>query len=330
MSSLCLQFDEVGPPSRVLHLSPHPQPALGPHDVRVTMRYAPINPADLNFIEGQYGRAAHPPCIPGHEASGEVSAIGSAVESLDVGDLVIPLLGTGCWTQEMTAGEQFFARLPHNIDPVQAAMLRINPPTAALILSEYETLEEGDWIVQNASNSGVGRSLIQIAAQRGIKTLNFVRRAELRDELISQGATAVVTDNDAGLAEAREILGDTPCRLAANAVGAESAIRLMDLLSIGGTMVTYGAMSRRSLKVPNKFLIFKNLNLKGLWVTKWFDQAGHAGMAKLLQPLAEMMSRKELLMPVAEIVPLADFQRAIELASGDARNGKIILDLTTA
>ncbi|MCP5556486.1 MAG: zinc-binding dehydrogenase [Verrucomicrobiaceae bacterium] len=330
MSSLCLQFDEVGPPARVLHLAQHPQPKLGPHDVRVTMRYAPINPADLNFIEGHYGRIPHPPCIPGHEGAGEVSAIGSAVESLSVGDLVIPMLGAGCWTQEMTAAEQFFARLPTHIDPVQASMLRINPPTASLLLSEYESLEEGDWIMQNAANSGVGRALIQIAAKRGIKTLNFVRRAELGDELIALGATAVFTDDDEGHEKARALLGDTPCRLAANAVGAESAIRLMDLLATGGTMVTYGAMSRRSLKVPNKFLIFKNLSLQGLWVTKWFEKAGHSGMAELLQPLAEMMNEKELLIQVQEIVPLSDFQRAIELASKDSRSGKIILDLASA
>ncbi len=54
-------------------------------------------------------------------------------------------------------------------------MLSINPPTAALLLNESIDLRPGDWVAQNAANSGVGRSLIAIAKARGLKTLNFVR-----------------------------------------------------------------------------------------------------------------------------------------------------------
>lgn len=326
-TSLCLSFDATGRPDEVLKLTERTLPPLTGHEVRVRMRYAPINPADLNFIEGTYGRAAHPPAVPGHEGCGEVEAVGPQVTSLKKGDVVIPLLGAGCWTQHMTAAEQHFALLPESIDPVQASMLRINPVTAWHLLTQHVELNEGGWVVQNAANSGVGRALIQIARLQGLRTLNFVRRPELVEEMKALGADAVFLDDENGLAAAREHLQGQEVRLAANAVGGDSAIRLMDLLSPEGMLVTYGAMSRRSLKVPNKFLIFKNLRLHGLWITRWFEKAGTQDLYKALEPLARMILDHELHTAVDEVIPLRDHRRALTRAAEGGRRGKVVLDL---
>ncbi len=291
------------------------------------MRYAPINPADINVIQGNYGRKPRLPCIPGHEGAGVVEAVGGEVASLKVGDPVIPLLGAGTWSQHMVAAEQFFARLPAAINLAQAAMLRINPVTAWLLLQEFQPLVEGDWIAQNAANSSVGRALIQIAKKRGIRTLNFVRRAELIPELTALGGDAVFTDDAEGLAAARERLDGEKVHLAANGVSGDSAIRLMDLLAPGGTLVTYGAMSLKSLKVPNGFLIFKDLHLRGLWVTRWLEHAGAGKLYEVLEPLTEMMLACELVLPIEEIVPFQEASRALARAAEPSRAGKILLDL---
>jgi trans-2-enoyl-CoA reductase len=325
MSSLCLLISENGSPPQVIRTAPHELSDLGPHDVRVRIHYAPINPADLNVIQGNYGRKPRLPCIPGHEASGVVEAIGPEVVSLAVGDLVIPLLGAGTWTQHMTAAEHFFAKLPPGLDLAQAAMLRINPVTAWLLLREYEPLIEGDWIAQNAGNSAVGRALIQIAASQGIRTISFVRRPELIPELMALGATAVFLDDASGLAAARARLGDEPVRMAANAVSGDSAIRLMDLLAPGGTLVTYGAMSLKSLKVPNGFLIFKDLHLRGLWVTRWLEHAPAGALLSVLEPLAEMLQTGQLHVPIEAIFPFTEAPRALARASESGRSGKILL-----
>lgn len=325
--SLCLSFAATGNPAEVLEVTERPLPPLSGHEVRVHMRYAPVNPADLNFIEGTYGRAAHPPAVPGHEGCGEVIETGPLVTSLKKGDVVIPLLGTGCWSQHLTAAELHFAKLPPGIDRVQASMLRVNPVTAWHLLKKYVDLPEGGWVLQNGGNSGVGRALIQIAKAFGLRTASFVRRPELIPELKALGADAVFLDDESGVAEARLLLRDEPLRLAANAVGGDSAIRLMDLLSPEGTLVTYGAMSRRSLKVPNKFLIFKNLRLQGLWITRWFEESGTAELAEVLEPLARMVAHGELVTAVDEIFPMTEHRNAILRAQEGGRSGKVILDL---
>ena len=128
------------------------------------------------------------------------------------------------------------------------------------------------------------------------------------------------------MAQAKALLGKTPVRLAANAVGGDSAIRLMDVLSSEGTLITYGAMSRRSLKVPNKFLIFKNLSLRGLWVTKWFEKASREELYDVLEPLTEMILSNELVTAIDEIIPFRDCTKAILRAQENSRAGKVILD----
>lgn len=328
MTSNCLLITENGPPAEVVKAAMHQLPDLGPHDVRVRMKFAPVNPADINVIQGNYGRKPRLPCIPGHEGAGVVEAVGAGVTSLCAGDPVIPLLGAGTWTQHMVAAEHFFAKLPAAIDLAQAAMLRINPVTAWLLLREFIPLAEGDWIAQNAGNSAVGRALIQIAKKQGVRTLSFVRRPELIAELTALGADAVFLDDAEGLAAARTRLGADKVHLAANAVSGDSAIRLMDLLAPEGTLVTYGAMSLKSLKVPNGFLIFKDLRLRGLWVTRWLEHAGADKLYEALEPLAEMMLAGELRLQIEEIVPFRESARALARAAESGRAGKILLNFS--
>ncbi len=118
-------------------------------------------------------------------------------------------------------------------------------------------------MVQNAANSAVGRSVIQIARARGLKTLNVVRRPELIDELKALGADVVVTEDTDLRTSVEELCGGSRPRLALNAVGGASALNLANALADRGTHVTYGAMGRQPLKIPNGLLIFREITFRG-------------------------------------------------------------------
>lgn len=320
-----LCFHQCGRPQEVLSLEPYDAPAPERHEVLVQMLYAPINPADLNFMEGTYGKLPQFPAVPGNEGCGRIIGVGNEVTSLAIGDLVIPLHPIGTWSGQIVAAENQFAKLPPDIDPVQGSMLRINPTTAWQLLHEFRDLQPGDLIAQNAANSGVGQAVIQIAKHLGIKTINFVRRPELFAELTGLGADLVVLDDVEGHQTAREYIKQQKLTLALNAVGGDSALRLMDLLSAAGALVTYGAMSRRSLKVPNKHLIFKNLEIRGYWLTRWAETASHLEIQEVLRPLATMMLKGQLKLPIDRIVPISDYREALSLAQSEGRKGKIII-----
>jgi len=154
--------------------------------------------------------------------------------------------------------------------------------------------------------------------------MNLVRRAELRDELLALGADEVVTDDDSAGDTAKSVLGIDRPSLAFNCVGGESALRLMNLLASGGIHITYGAMSRRPLTVPNGQLIFKDLQLRGLWVTRWIESAPREELDAVYGKLAGQMVSGALSVPVAATFPLADFKAALEQVTGRSRSGKIL------
>lgn len=254
-------------PQDVLEYVSGPMPVPAEGEVLIRMKAAPINPADINFVQGVYGvKPVLPHSRAGLEGCGVVQE--SRAEGFRKDDEVILLRGVGSWSEYVAVPAVNVMKLPVKVDPVQAAMLKVNPLTALRMLEGFVSLTPGDWVVQNASNSGVGRCIIQLAREMGVKTVNFVRRPdelrdELRDELTALGADLVVGEDDEDVVKntLARLDGKRPV-LASNAVGGESALRLMDMLAPGGSMVTYGAMSRKSIKVPNGFLISRALNWK--------------------------------------------------------------------
>jgi len=321
-------FKEFGPPAEKIEIAESQVPDPGPNQLRLRIRYSPIHPSDLNLIEGVYGTLPDLPACAGGEASAIIDATGSQLtDDFTIGAPVIlprrPASGT--WREHLLVSPDEIHPLPQGIDLEQASMLALNPTTAWGLLELFVTLSHGDWIVLNAANSAVGCCLIQLARERGLKTLAFVRREEVIPPLLELGADCVLLDDPDSIAPARAAFGNNPPRLALNSVGGDSALRLMDLLADEGFHVTYGAMSRRSLKVPNKFLIFKRLTLTGFWVTRWLQSAPADEATAILTQLAKLMKNERFHMPVAEIFPIVDIKSAILAAQGDSRQGKILL-----
>src|SRR3984893_5683651 len=164
-------------------------------------------------IRPTYRRTPPLPATPGAECVGRIAAVGAAVKHVKKGDLVINLQREN-WAQRRKVKGDDAIPLPAGIDLKQAAMVRINPPTALLMLSDFVDLKPDDWVIQNVANSAVGRLLIVLARQRGLRTVNVVRRAELADELKALGADIVIVDGDdlaqrlaKQTAEARILLG---------------------------------------------------------------------------------------------------------------------------
>ena len=319
-------FSAVGKPEEQLQVEWSELPALQEGEVRVRMIAAPVNPADINFVQGVYGIKPVLPSGAGLEGVGRVEE--SASEALNEGDVVITLSGVGSWAQYQVAPAEQFLRLESvPADLRQASMLKVNPLTAWLVLNQYKSLNAGDWVVQNAANSGVGRCLIQIAKSLGLKTINLVRRADLGEELKSMGADVVLVDDKEACAQMLELTGGVRPRLASNCVGGESATRLLDMLAAGGTMVTFGAMSKQSIKVPNGFLIFKDVELKGLWATQWLKKASREQIQETYGHLARLMAEGKLAQAIDSEYPLEDIQAAVTRAQEEERGGKVVLCL---
>src|SRR6266568_8119903 len=219
----------------------------------------PINPADLSMIRGSYRLRPPLPATPGAECVGRVAAVGSGV-ALRQGDLVINMQREN-WTQRRRIGASDAIPLPPGLDLAQAAMLRINPATAQLLLEDHVALGPGDWVIQNVANSAVGRHLIVLARARGIHTVNVVRRDDVAAELRALGADIVLTDGPDLAERARAAAGDAPIRLGIDAVSGGATKRIADCVAEGGVVVSYGSMSGEDPVMSRAAMSFRTVSL---------------------------------------------------------------------
>ena len=317
-------YETHGNPVEVLRVVERPWPEPAPDEVVVKMSAAPINPADLNSIEGKYPIRPPLPATPGMEGAGVVVELGSNVRDLALGTQVILPHSFGTWREACAIAADKLVAAPVEIEPIQAAMLKVNPITAWRMLHDFVPLRSGDWLIQNAANSAAGRCVIQIARELGYKTVNIVRRAELIEELRKLGGDVVLVDGENLRNEVAAATERAPIKLALNAVGGENALRVAKTLASDATMVTYGAMSLQPLCIPNGMFIFKNLRFTGFWVNKWYDAATPQQRAETFAPLFGMAKRGLLQTKVEKTYPLSEAKAAIIHASRDKREGKIV------
>ena len=324
------RFEVYGDPGEVLQLAECADPgAPGQGQVRVRMLAASVDPADLLLIQGVYGERPALPHVPGLEGVGRIEAVGEGVDGLTEGTLVLPVPGSN-WQEIQCLGADEVLPLPSGLDVEQAAMLKVNPPTARLLLGAIAPLEAGDWVVQNAANSAVGRLVVQMARRRGVHTLNLVRRDSAAAALDHLGADAVLVDDGSGDAEAlaaraAEATGGGRVPLGLDAVGGDATGRLAGLLSGGGVIANYGVLSGAPCTISPADLIFRGITLRGFWLMDWFQSAEPRAVAELFGELAGEITAGTLHTEVAARYPLADLHDAIGHARRGGRDGKVLL-----
>ena len=298
---------------------------LAEGEVLLEMLAAPIHPSDVLTITGHYGLLPPLPAVGGNEGVGRVVAHGPGVVAPAIGTVVMLPLGAGTWSSHVVATAATLVALPAGVDPVQLSMLAVNPATALLLLTDLVPLEAGDWVLQNAANSAVGGYLTQLAAARGLRTVNVVRReAALAELTVPAGSVALVDGPDLA-ARVAEATGGARVRLAIDAVGGGATERLAQALAPGGTVVVYGAMSGEAAKVSAASLIFRDVTVRGFWLASWFRTATPARMQAVFGELAQGVASGTLSARVAATVPLDRIGEAVALAATTARGGKVVV-----
>jgi trans-2-enoyl-CoA reductase len=284
----------------------------------------PINPADMWFCRGSYRLKPPLPATPGAECVGRVTAVGASVKHVKPGDLVINLQREN-WAQKRKVKGDDAIPLPAGIDLRQAAMVRINPPTAQLMLSDFVDLKGGDWVVQNVANSAVGRLLIVLAHQRGLRTVNVVRRPELAGELKQLGADLVIVDGeDLATRVARET-GDTNIKLGVEAIGGAATGRIVECVGTDGTVVHYGSMSGEDPRAGRSNFIYRGVRLTGFMLGRFLAKRSPQKIREIYADLAGQVMAGKLSAPVDAVYPIDKIKDALAHADKGGRNGKILV-----
>ena len=313
-----IQIVQFGNPSDVVRVVDLPEPpAPGAGQVKVAVELSPLNLHDLVVVSGALVRPPLP-LVLGNEGIGRITDVGTDVDTVAVGDLVVLPILAGAWRERLLLSAEGLFALPEG-DIEQLSMLGSNPPTAGLILSEYASLEPGDWVVQNAANSGVGRSLIALAKARGFRTINLARNESTFADLTASGADIVHLDDASAAEDVRKEIGDARVALAVDSVGGQGVGRLVDLLSEGGWLVTYAAATGEPMSVNGLALIGKQATVRGFFAG-FFDYA--TKVLPVIREAAPLVESGALSVPIAAVFDLGDIHAAVEQLQ---RGGKVLL-----
>ena len=312
-----------GKPLEVLQLDKVARPEPSDGEVRVRLLAATINPSDYGMIGGSYGRLRELPAVAGREGVGVVDALGHGVSRIGVGTRV-RFPDQGAWQETACMPAADVLAVPEDVSVEQAAISFINPPTAYCLLKKIVNLAPGSWVLQNAGNSAVGLSVIQIAKVLGLKTISQVRREALIEPLQALGADHVVIEGSGWVEQVNQLTEGEPIRLALNSIGGESAMHQIKVLGESGMQVTYGGMVGELVRFPTRYLIFNDVRLVGFWWDQWCQRAGKNGLDEVMSAVYAMMREGTLKLPVEATYSFAEYERALK-HDKSPRLGKILL-----
>ena len=320
-----VEFTRFGPPEQVVDcIDVAEPPAPAADEVLLDVLAFPVDPADVKLIEGRYSERPALPARVGAECIARVIGVGSAVTELREGDLVMPFEREN-WAQRKLAKAARVMKLPAGIDPLQMCMLKLNPASAHLMMTKYVTLKPGDWLLQDAANSGVGRCVIQLARAAGLKTVNIVRREGLAQELAALGADVVLVDGDNLAQRITAATKGAPIKLAIDAVSGAQIVRFGDALADGATIVNYSDLSRQPPQMSSYQCIFKRLCLTGFGLMWWLQTKPREELVAIYSELAARIADGSLFVPIHKMFPIEQIKEALTLAKADHRSGKILI-----
>lgn len=319
-----VEITDYGAPEAVAHCIEAPDVgAPGTDEIVFDVLAFPINPADISFCRGNYRLRPPLPATPGAECVGRLVAVGARVGDIRPGDLLIHMQREN-WVQRRRIPAADAMPLPPGLDLAQAAMLRINPATALLLLEDHVALKPGDWVIQDVANSAVGRHLIVLAKAKGVRTVNVVRRDDVAVELKALGGDIVLVDGPDLAERARQAVGGAPIRLGIDAVSGEACKRIGECIADGGAVVSYGSMSGAD-PVMSRAALTRGVRLTAFALGDGLAKRTTAQIRGLYADLATKLRDGVLTAPIEAFYPIDEIKQALAHAQRGGRSGKVLV-----
>ncbi len=332
-----VQFRQTGVPAEVLETSQAAVPSPGLGEVRVRMLAAPINPSDLMFVRGHYTLKASVPAVPGFEGTGVVEDSGGGLRGrLFRGKRVVVLSSNGgTWGEQLVLPSTRIVPIPQTLSDEQAATFFVNPATAWVMTQEVLRIPRGQWLVQTAAGSALGRMIVRLGRHLGFRTLSVVRRQQTAAELRALGGDAVHVHDDTASdpqelsAALRGIAGPDGVRYAIDAVGGSTGTGVVLSLGRGGRMLAFGTLSGQPLSFSPRTLMTVGSQVEGFWLGHFMEQQGLVFRLRLVRRLIRLIRAGVLSSEIAGSWPLDQVHEAVAAAEDSGTAGKCLLRLDT-
>jgi NADPH:quinone reductase-like Zn-dependent oxidoreductase len=328
----------------VLKVREAPEPTPGQGQIRIAVRAAGVNFAEIMARQGMYPAAPKPPSILGYEVAGTIESVGEGVTSWRVGDRVIAGTRFNGFAELVVVGEHDALVLPEALSFEEGAAVPVAYGTAYVAVTRCGNVQQGDWILIHAVAGGVGIAATQIARKLGARIFGTASKGK-HDAVRAQGVEHVIDYHNEDVPKAiRAITRGRGLDVVLDARGGRHFKESYGLLRPGGRLVMYGASSlvtdeRRNLFSALKMLIgmprFAPLDLMernraviGLNLLELWDDRG--SFAEIAQPLTRLLQEGGIEPVVAKVFPLEQAPEAHRFLQQRKNVGKVVLTLSSA
>jgi NADPH:quinone reductase-like Zn-dependent oxidoreductase len=334
-----IQFDAYGEPAEVLAVADRPVPEPGKGEVRVRILASPINPSDLLYVRGHYsGVEPHYPAPVGFEGVGIVDALGPEADGVAVGQRVAAVNGQGGnWAEYAVLPAGSALPAPDGIADEQVASFMINPASAILMVRHVLAVPPGEWLLQSAAGSELGRMIIRLAKRDGIRTLNVVRRRDSVAELKALGADEVIVSTEGPIDEqVHDIVGREGVKYAIDPVVGQTGTEMFKALHQEGKMLIYGSLTREPIRVGEdpRDILSGRRTLEVFWLGYWLPRLDESGFYpqgtpagfQLVKEIEDLMRSSVLVTSPGRTYSLDEIGIAVAQAESVGRHGKVLLN----
>eukprot|EP00026_Physarum_polycephalum_P012293 Phypoly_transcript_12587.p1 GENE.Phypoly_transcript_12587~~Phypoly_transcript_12587.p1 ORF type:complete len:356 (-),score=66.88 Phypoly_transcript_12587:32-1099(-) len=346
-----LQFHTHGDAKEVLKYEEVEKPKIeSPTQVQIRVAATPVNPSDLNIVSGTYGiKPASLPSSSGLEGVGTIEEIGSGVTGLKAGQRV-HFLTLGGWRDYILVDFKSVVPIPDALSDLHGAQLTANPLTVVAMVKDLNVPSgSGEYLVQSAAGSALGRIMIQYAKVRtegknqpcnlflcqqpfevegseakGFKTINIVRRDEQVEELKQLGADHVINSEKEDVAERiKTITNGEGIKYAIDCVGGKTGTAIIRALGKHGVCLVFGRLDKEPTQLSYGAMIFKEIVVRGFWISSW-TKAHSDLVPPMYKELIELILKGQITL-ASKAFPASDFPAALEHTKTPGKNEKTIL-----
>ena len=306
----------------VVQLRDVPAPEPGPRQVRVRIRAAGLNRADIYQRRGHYPAPPGSPVdIPGLEYAGEIEALGSGVSRWKIGDRVMGLVGGGTHAEYVVAHEAEVLPVPAQVDLIHAAAIPEAFFTAYDALVTRARLARGERVLIHAVGSGIGTALVQIARLLGAVTLGTSRTPDKLARAKELGLEIGISTAKDGF---RDQVGE-PVNVIIDVLGGPAWADNLAVLAPLGRMVVLAFLQGPQISADFTPVLRKRLEIIGsVMRTRSLDERIEL-VAAFRRDMLPHFATGELKPVVGSVRPMAEIAAAHHAMETNETFGKLVL-----
>ncbi|MEP3632222.1 MAG: zinc-binding dehydrogenase [Shimia thalassica] len=294
--------------SEYLEAAEIPVPTPGPGQVLLKLRVASVNPSDLHFIKGEYGQPRIKGNPAGFEGCGDIVATGAGAEKL-MGQRVSFAVALGCsgaWADYAITDAMNCIPLRPDVSDDDGAAQIVNPLTAMAMVDIAQ--QDGDAFVVSAATSQLGKLMVSLGKDLGLKPIALVRREDAVVPLKEMGAAEVLVTTDPDVVKKfAAVSADLKPRVFLDAVSDQMSEQLFAAMPNRARWISYGKLSNELPKLTQMGqLIFQSKKIEGFWLTSWMRSTPPADQMRVIGEVQARFADGRWKTDVSAHLPLRD------------------------